>query len=165
MKVWGDILKILDQLKASSINEAGSAVKAHQMLSDFHTVPKVKVELAALVDGAQSFLKACYTLEGDGPLAFSVYDEIKQCENFIISPHLPNLLAVCGDLGGNNMPRTLEYLRLYQLGEDCLQPGFDYFTSTIMGKLRSQLDLFKAARYLTMQGSGARAECKSSGRV
>ena len=100
------------------------------------------------MDGAQLFLKACYTLEGDGPLAFSVYDEIKQCENFIVSPHLPNLLAVCGDLGGNNMPRTQEYLRLYQLGEDCLRPGFDYFTSTIMGKLRSQLDLFKAARYL-----------------
>ena len=48
----------------------------------------------------------------------------------------------------NLMPRTQEYLRLYQLGEDCLRPGFDYFTSTIMGKLRSQLDLFKAARYL-----------------
>ena len=36
------------------------------------------------MDGAQPFLKASYTLEGDGPLAFSVYDEIKQCENFII---------------------------------------------------------------------------------
>ena len=29
MKVWGDILKILNQLKASSINEAGSAVEAY----------------------------------------------------------------------------------------------------------------------------------------
>ena len=106
MKVWGDILQILDQLNDSSIIEAGSAVETHQMLSDFHTVSKLKVELAALVDGAQPFLKACYTLEGNGPLAFSVYDEIKQCENFIVSPHLPNLLAVCGDLGGNNMPRT-----------------------------------------------------------
>ena len=34
------------------------------MLSDFHTVSKLKVELAALVDGAQPFLKACYTSEG-----------------------------------------------------------------------------------------------------
>ena len=37
---------------------------------------------------------------------------------------------------------------LYHLGEDCVRPGFEYFTATIMGKLRPQLDLFKAARYL-----------------
>ena len=29
-----------------------------------------------------------------------------------------------------------------------MRPGFEYFTATIMGKLRPQLDLFKAARYL-----------------
>ena len=36
---------------------------------------------------------------------------------------------------------------MYHLGEDCVRPGFEYFTGTIMGKLRPQLDL-KAARYL-----------------
>jgi hypothetical protein len=71
MRVWGDVIKIL---KVASINEAGSAVEAYQML----TVPKLRVELAAVVDGAQSFLKACYSFKGDGPLAFEVhvYNEI-----------------------------------------------------------------------------------------
>ena len=31
-----------------------------------------------------------------------------------------------------------------------MRPGFEYFTATIMGKLRPQLDLFKAARYLVL---------------
>ena len=30
----------------------------------------------AVVDGAKPFLKACYSLEGDEPLAFEVNDEI-----------------------------------------------------------------------------------------
>ena len=148
MRVWGDVIKILDELKAASIYEAGSAVEAYQMLTDIHTVSKLRVELAAVVDGAQPFLKACYSLEGDGPLAFEVYDEIKKCENFIANPHFPNLSAICAELGGTQLPRSTEYIRLYHHGEDCVRPGFEYFTATIMGKLRPQLDLFKAARYL-----------------
>eukprot|EP00731_Ephydatia_muelleri_P007427 Em0003g1675a len=148
MRVWGDVIKILDELKAASINEAGSAVEAYQMLTDIHTVSKLRVELAAVVDGAQPFLKACYSLEGDGPQAFEVYDEIKKCEHFIANPHFPNLSAICAELGGTQLPRSTEYIRLYHLGEDCVRPGFEYFTATIMGKLRPQLDLFKAARYL-----------------
>ena len=106
MRVWGDVIKILDELKAASIYEAGSAVEAYQMLTDIHTVSKLRVELAAVVDGAQPFLKACYCLEGDGPLAFEVYDENKKCENFIANPHFPNLSAICAELGGTQLPRS-----------------------------------------------------------
>ena len=121
------------------------------MLTDIHTVSKLRVELAAVLDGAQPFLKACYSLEGDGPLAFEVYDEIKKCENFIANPHFPNLSAICAELGGIQLPRSTEYIRLYHLGEDCVRPGFEYFTATIMGKLRPQLD--------ALQSSGVRFEC------
>ena len=42
MRVWGDVIKILDELKGASINEAGSAVEAYQMLTDIHTVSKLR---------------------------------------------------------------------------------------------------------------------------
>ena len=112
VQVWGDVIKILDELKAASINEAGSAVEAYQMLTDIHTVSKLRVELAAVVDGAQPFLKACYSLEGDGPLAFEVYGEIKKCEHFIGNPHFPNLSAICAELGGTQLPRSTECITL-----------------------------------------------------
>lgn len=50
------VIKILDEQNTAGINEAGSAVEAYQMLTDIHTVSKLRVELAAVEDGAQPFL-------------------------------------------------------------------------------------------------------------
>ena len=78
------------------------------MLTDIHTVSKLRVELAAIVDGAQPFLNVCYSLEGDGSLAFEMYGEIKKCEHFIANPHFPNLSAICAELSGTQLPKSTE---------------------------------------------------------
>ena len=42
------------------------------------TKSKLQVEIAATVDWGEPFVKACYRLEGDGPLAFDCYEMIDQ---------------------------------------------------------------------------------------
>ena len=37
----------------------------------------LKLELAAVIDYGEAFVKATYNLEGDGPLAFMCYKEIQ----------------------------------------------------------------------------------------
>jgi hypothetical protein len=76
---------------------------------------------------------------------------------FIDNPHLPNLEAICRELGGNITPHTPEYTRLYNHGLSVLEPGYAYFKQKIMGDesdgqnpadLAGMVHLFKTARYL-----------------
>ena len=154
---FGDLLTIITQIKDASISEAPSAEAAFGMLTDIRTVSELKVELAAVQDGATLFIKATYTLEGDSLLAFSAYDELLKCKMFIDNPHLPNLEAICRELGGNITPHTPEYTRLYNHGLSVLEPGYAYFKQKIMGDesdgqnpadLAGMVHLFKTARYL-----------------
>lgn len=49
-----------------------------------HITSKLRVEIAATIDWGESFVKACYILEGDGPLCFEVIDKVKA--GFAIHP-------------------------------------------------------------------------------
>lgn len=59
----------------------------------------LKVELAAIVDIGERFVKATYTLEGDGALAFKSYEVIISLATSIQTAHYPNLNAVAKEQG------------------------------------------------------------------
>ena len=54
----------------------------------------VKLELASVVDWGEVFLKATYNLEGDGPLAFTCYEEVQKVVAAVRVGHTPNTEAV-----------------------------------------------------------------------
>jgi hAT family C-terminal dimerisation region len=154
--VFPDLLRIVSLICEASCVEASSAINVKQMLTDFRTLTELKVELAAVCDAATPFVKATYNLEGDGLLAFVAYEELLKCKRFVDDPHLPNLRAICLELGGTADPPTPEFNRLFNLGLSCMEPGFNYFRAKFWGidddntpaELASQMGIFKAARYL-----------------
>ena len=54
----------------------------------------LKVELAAVVDYGEPFVKATYNLEGDGPLALSCYELVQEVVASIKVENVPNFQAV-----------------------------------------------------------------------
>ena len=149
--LWGDLLKVLQTINASRLQDGESCTNAIQMLSDIRTLKTLQVELAASVDGADPFIKATYALEGDGPLAFVTFDKMAELNQFTLAPHLPNLTAICKQWGGDTQPPTDEFQALYQQGMQCIISGFNYFNQTIWAddaQLNYQLQLFKLARFL-----------------
>ena len=71
---FGDVLPFLQ----SHPNFApATTTKLTQLLSDAQKAVYLQLELAAIVDCGEKFVKATYTLEGDGPLVFQCYNILK----------------------------------------------------------------------------------------
>ena len=54
----------------------------------------VKLELAAVIDYGEPFVRETYNLEGDGPLALSCYETVQEIVAFIVVDNAPNLNAI-----------------------------------------------------------------------
>ena len=54
----------------------------------------MKLELASVIDLGEFFVKATYSLEGDGPLAFTYYEEVQKVVAAIRVAYTPNTEAV-----------------------------------------------------------------------
>ena len=70
---------------------------------------QLKMELAIVVDAGGPFVKATYVLEGDGPLALQVYEEIQKLYATIANQHFPNTFAVAREVSsciGAQQPAT-----------------------------------------------------------
>ena len=57
------------------------------------TKSKLQVEMAATVDWGEPFVKACYHLEGDGPLALGCFETIDQVIASVATENIPNVRA------------------------------------------------------------------------
>ena len=64
------------------------------ILEDPSKVFSLKLELEAIIDVGESFVKATYALEGDGPLVFSCFERLQGVSNACQNVHLPNVHAV-----------------------------------------------------------------------
>ena len=58
------------------------------------------IQLAAIIDWGEPFVKATYKLEGDGPLVLQCYKVIDTVRATIKAANTPNLLAVAEKLSG-----------------------------------------------------------------
>ena len=70
--------------------------KLFGVLSNSQKNACLRVELAAVVDWGEplNFVKACYFLEEDGPLATECYEAIERIRSGLHTEHIPNGRAV-----------------------------------------------------------------------
>ena len=64
------------------------------LFDDPHTKSKLQIEMAATVDWGEPFVKACYVLEGDGPLVLRCYEVIDRVRQSIVTENIPNVRAL-----------------------------------------------------------------------
>ena len=72
------------------------------ILSDEQRWIKLQLELAAVLDIDEQFVKATYYLEGDGPLVFSCYERLQTVAEAWQAPHFPNVRAVSSAIAREN---------------------------------------------------------------
>lgn len=139
MLQWGDVPAFL----AACDVAAKSCQKLQTLLKNFGT--DLVIELAVIVDVGEPFVKACYNLEGDGPLAPVCYEILSSVRAAVQVKHWPNTQAIARKLALEfGSPALEQQLMAYALA--CVQPGFTYFENKFWSELRSSVDAFKAAR-------------------
>ena len=81
------------------------------------------MELAVTIDAGGSFVKVCYSLEGDGPLALSCSEVLYTVRALIQVKHWPNTRALARRFAEVcQIPALEQQLITYAL--TCVQPGF-----------------------------------------
>jgi len=118
-----------------------------RLLSFFEDTQKLnylKIELTAVVDWGESFVKATYNFEGDGPLACTCYEAIQTVIKSIQVANIPNVQAVAKDISPNLTTQT----RLITRAEQCVQPGLKYFKQQLDTSFKIPLMAFIAARLI-----------------
>ena len=141
-KYFGDIEPFLTQ------NADFSPATQAKLLAFFYPNKNIilQIELAAIVDWGEPFVKATYRLEGDGALAFECFEVIDTIRAFIQSGTTPNnyIQALadrlsCGVLSKRQL--VLDHVH------NCVKPAIDYFNLQLASTLNRTLSGFKAARF------------------
>ena len=96
---FGDVLPFLEQ---NTDLAHATCRKLLTIVRDPQTCCKLQLELAAVIDCGQPFVKATYKLEGDGALVYSCYDILSSLTLGIQAAHYPNLCAVTVKLSGGD---------------------------------------------------------------
>ena len=148
MLYFGDIEPFL-QLN----NDIGPSVrpKLLSFFSDMQRKANLQLEIAMTVDWGEPFVKACYFLEGDGPLAFECYEAISKISAAMQVGHTPNVQAVVRQLTDGTLPPNPQPQQLMAYAKACVQPGLDYFDKQLDSSLKAPLEAFKCARLFSPQ--------------
>ena len=91
MAQFGDLEQFLKR------NDDVAPATRTKLLSFFSEPSKkanLQIELAATMDYGEPFVKATYTLEGDGPLALECHEIIECLSTSVELAHAPNVEAV-----------------------------------------------------------------------
>ena len=106
---------------------------------DPHTKSKLQIEMAATVDWGEPFVKACYVLEGGGPLVLRCYEVIDRVRQSIVTENVPNVRALSEKL--TRQPRSHPHHEQWvDYARDCVRSGIDYFNCH---SLKVPLEIFK----------------------
>ena len=76
----------------------------------------------------EKFVKATYTLKGDGALLFVAFRQLEELRQFIHVQNFPNLTSIVQQLFPINVVEQQRWC-LYGLRE-CLMPAFQYYLET-----------------------------------
>ncbi len=103
--------------------------KTVDVLAELVSNPALKVELAAYVDFSAELVNSTYSIEGDGPAAFTAsfyiaraYSHIEKFTTDVVPwASAPNVRAVVQSIGIENLPTLHGTLR------DIVRPALDYF--------------------------------------
>ena len=97
MASFGDVAPFLESNPEVS---PSTNQKLLEMLHNPSTKSFIQVELAAVVDVGEAFVKTTYTLEGDGPLVLKCFEVLIAAG--IQVRHYPNVQAIIQTLGTNS---------------------------------------------------------------
>ena len=120
---------------------AATRTKLLEFFNDPRKLFRLMVELAIIVGIGEHFVKATYSLEGDGFLALICYDRIVEIRAAIQSAYYPNVQAVIRGTCPNDLAL---HGRWIQYAMACVQPGIDYFHTKLGDD--SVMKAFKGAR-------------------
>ena len=139
MVQFGDVQLFLQN------NDVGPGIrpKLLEILTDTQKQSQLRIELAAVVDLGQHFVKATYQLEGDGPIVFECYQVIATLSAVVHTAHYPNVNAIARDIAPSSQPDQQQWLNY---ATTCLQPGIHYFLEKFGDDSQCPLAAFKAAR-------------------
>ena len=101
------------------------------------------MEISITVDAMEPFVKATYTLEGDGPIALVAYQQISL---YVSLEHYPNVDAVARLLANGNCTHERQ---LIAYAKAACVPAYAYFKEKFNSDLRPIVLAFKSARYLS----------------
>ncbi len=90
-------------------------------------------------------MKACYFLEGDGPLALECYEAVEKVSTFLRIAHTPNVRAVAQQVSGA-LPPDPHHVQWVDYATKCVGPGVDYFQRQLVSSPKDSLAAFKSAR-------------------
>ena len=119
-----------------------SRLKLLEILDDPPQRRKLVMELAITVDAGEPFVRATYCLEGDGPLVFTVYEELTNLHATIANEHYPTVVAVAKDL----TPVHSLNDQLLNYAKECVKPAYKYFKQKFEEDLAVPVSVFKCAR-------------------
>lgn len=116
-----------------------------QILEDPVKMSRLQVQLAAVIDAGEQFVKATYLMEGDGPLALKCYEILHNLFAGIHVQHFPNHPAVAQKVSPGASRRQQQWI---DYGKACVAPGLQYFKEKFSpaGELGQSVAAFKAAR-------------------
>ena len=106
---------------------------------------ELRVEIAATVDWGEPFVKACYTLEGDGPLSFICFEVIEKVKAAIAVENIPNVRGVANMLS-RQPPQHPHHEQWVTYARACVKSGLEYFDAQFSTNLKAALEVFKCCR-------------------
>ena len=121
MAQFGDLEQFLKR------NDDVAPATRTKLLSFFSEPSKkanLQIELAAIVDYVEPFVKATYTLEGDGPLALECYEIIECLSTSVELAHAPNVEAVAQTVSRGSYTTKQ---KLLNHAKACVQPAHSYY--------------------------------------
>lgn len=147
MTYFGDIRLFLE---ANTDIGPATRPKLMSILDDPQKCALLQIELAATVDYGEPFVKACYFLEGDGPLALDCYETVERVKSAVHVAHVPNVRAIAQKVSGKPTgdPLCVQWMTY---AKSCVQPGLEYFQRQTMTSLKNSIEVFKAARLFSPQ--------------
>ena len=101
------------------------------------------MELTAVIDAGEPFVKATYISEGDGLLVFSAYSTLQALSTAAAQRNYPNVAAQAHALAAS----AEEEAALQQHARACFRPGIDNFLQKLNLQFYKVVRAFKAARY------------------
>ena len=124
MAFFGDVAPFL---QANPEMSPATNQKLLQILQNLTTKAFLQVELAAVVDAGEAFVKATYNLEGDGPLVLTCFEVLSTLTAGIQVGHYPNVQAIAQALSGGSpavLQQWVDYIKA------CVRLGLQYFLDT-----------------------------------
>lgn len=145
MEQFGDVQRFIDDMVREKVAPQTSRQLA-DFFADLNKVISLKLELAALIDVGEVFVKATYVLEGDGPLVLSCFETLQGVCNACQNVHLPNVHAVAVAIVDADPAQNVAALE--QEAKRSVQPVIEWFLRKFNVELHDTLSTFKAARIM-----------------